>query len=454
MRIRLIVVLLAVTGIVAALYFLYILPASLEKKDQADLQMRLFHGNPSEVQSIELTTPAGKISILRQDNCWLLSGDNKADEGTVDRLLEVAFSGRIVKVMKEDGDFRQFALERPGIILKLGYPEGGEVLNIGGANPLNTGYYAYSDGFKKIFLLDTELVRELNLNMFNFRDKRVFIYDWQKVGRIVLMNDDERIDLKRLDGRWSMQYPYKYSADSRTVDALVATMEIERAVGFVAWRDEFNKLERSMSMELYDLDGLLMDEITIAFWGSEGNKQILGRKNGAVEAARVRRELWNTLQREPSVYLEREMFRQAPADVRVVRVIWDGRQYVLERSNNESWVHDSKAVDSQMAERLLQYIMQIEARLLIDEERTLGKNLLSVELIDASGSVHSMNISDFDMTYEVSSTPLSYVSSQDGQRKSVQFLFSRASDLGLAALVASTTVQEIQSRVEAIINEN
>ena len=57
------------------------------------------------------------------------------------------------------------------------------------------------------------------------RAQNVVNFDREKLEGIVIQNGDDKIELKRLEGKWRIEAPFKDQADSGAIESLLANLE-------------------------------------------------------------------------------------------------------------------------------------------------------------------------------------------------------------------------------------
>lgn len=450
-RYRTSIILLVIALLVGAGYFFKFEPMMEERRLLEDFQKRFFRSNPEDIRMVRIRLGTGGVDVARESSGWVVAGKYKADRGAIERFFEVLASGRILKTVGHTSDRKKFGFDRPELKIVLAFADRVESLEIAGKNPSGSGYYAYSKELGRIFLVNEELARDLRLGTFELREKRFFPVEAGAIGKIVLKRKHGTMELKRTDAGWHVEGPLKGEGSSADIEWLLDIVTTQRAEGFVGWKPEYGKLPGHLEMRLFDRDMRPMDGADIYYWGTEWNRGTLVHRGGSQEAARTRREFWNNINTDVSVFLKRNLFAVEREEISGININWSEGDFRMMR-DGQGWRYGDKPVPEDKAAELLDHILRWRAKKLVREDRELGKEQFSIRMTTLGGLTESVVVSDFNMDYEVSSTPLSApVEPGSMERAKVDFWYTRSSSLEYGAITSSLDLKGIIRQIESIV---
>jgi hypothetical protein len=452
MKNRALITLFLLSASLGIFYFYYLAPTMQEKRLLDDFSRRFFYSDPVEIDMIRIENRAG-VHVIKHDETsgWRVAEKYKADNGALERLLDVISSARIIKTVGGTEDIDRFGIREPFVNIVLGISGGIETLAIAGENPGGTGHYAYAPNIEKIFLVNKEFVNELQIDLFDLRDKTLYNILPEEVHKVVISRKDDTVELMREGGGWRMISPLSGTGSGPDIEGMLASLARQRATGFVEWREDFSGLPRHTVLELYDRTSGLIDNTDIYFWGSEGNRGILVHRKGSDEAIRVRREFWNLLGSEASSFLERRAFSANADEVASVSVSYPVGKYVFTREG-ETWHYRGVAVRTAVFRRFLDTILSLKARSLVDEGEFPGKIELTID-VETEQGMERLEVSDFVMDH-VASVSRQVVDERGNKvLQKVDFLYARSTDIDYGMVMNSLQIEKVKTLLEEILND-
>ncbi|MBA2586464.1 MAG: DUF4340 domain-containing protein [Chthoniobacterales bacterium] len=107
--------------------------------------------------------------------------------------------------------------------------------------------------------------------------QNVVNFDRTKIDGLTIQNGDDRIDLRRVDGKWRIEAPFKDRADGAIVEALLADLDEWQRVDTIPAKEiEANKDQLTEF-------GLSKAKLRLKFLGKEAPPEILFGKDAALE---------------------------------------------------------------------------------------------------------------------------------------------------------------------------
>lgn len=206
-----------------------------------------------------------------KDDKWQITSPliTKADDEVVKDLvndLSGLESSQNLEV--EPSEWEDFGLKKPKFevtVLIEGNRE--EKLAFGDKNPAGTSTYTRLRGKDKIYLVPIYQADSFNKEVFDLREKRLLLFDKEKVTGVELIYGGEDILLEKHGEEWQVVKPVKDKGDKYEIDGLISDIYDLKADGFI------DKIEEN---ETYGLD--VPEVKAVINVGGVEKKILLGKK--------------------------------------------------------------------------------------------------------------------------------------------------------------------------------
>lgn len=454
-RYRNTIILLGVSLLLSGFYFWYLSPKVEERKQVEDFEKQFFRVDPQEIEFIRIETADGLVDVVETGTEWRIEkpGRYLPDMQVVQKMFDSLSQGRLIKVVGGAEERSSFGLDRPNIIVSLGFAGRTDIMEIAGRSPAGTGYYAFNRRFGKVFLVNEEFVRDFNLSLYDLRDKQLFRVVPQDVAKIRIQQNKQTIELLRTGDTWTMKIPFAGRVSVEDIERLLQALSVQRAAGFVNWGPSLARIPQRISLEIFDARNRLTDAAQVYNWGTGGDQGALVHRADASEAARTSRDFFSLLDSEASVYRYRNLFEATPGNVLKITVTEEGKTQVIENKNG--WKKDGVAVPEEKVLSLMEVLRSMKAVKILREDRLLGKPTFAVELLTAAGSSR-LEVTNYNMDHEVSSAMALFVPVKPGSpsgRKKVDYWYARSQSLGSGVVVSSLDVETILNHLADIERE-
>jgi hypothetical protein len=149
-----------------------------------DKKVFALEGSPA-AKRIEIERPEGKLSLVKESGLWFVAEPrSRADRN---RAIDIASRIRETE-MKEiasetAGDLERFGLLAPSRRVRVEY-EGAEVLELAIGDPEDSGHYARTPAREQVFVLGSDLVKEIDAPLSEIQSKKLFDYSTFAVKRL------------------------------------------------------------------------------------------------------------------------------------------------------------------------------------------------------------------------------------------------------------------------------
>jgi hypothetical protein len=192
---------------------------------------------------------------------WRLTSPlfSPADEEQIVSFLDEWEKGRIKAFVSEHPkSLAPYGLEKPRGQLSLFIGEGlaEQRLLIGKINEEGTGYYARRTSGDTVFVIPKQLIEDIPLADYDWREKHLFSFDQEKVTRIEVETGVERTIIeKKGEDEWELTSPIKTNGDNWEISGLISTARFSRVKKFIDEPEEgdaygFEKPTASISIKL------------------------------------------------------------------------------------------------------------------------------------------------------------------------------------------------------------
>lgn len=434
MKFRGTALLAVLTLLLGGFYFLYQLPRSEAKKAAAAFEKRFFRADTALISSIVIENRDGRVEISHGPGGWMIERPQRyrPDEGMIRKILATIAAGQLIKVVGEAAELPQFGFDQPVLSLTLGVGQNRDVLIIGRKNPSDTGYYAYSESLGKIFLVNKELPKDLYLRLYDLREKRLYpAVRAEDIGRIVINRGGKVLEVAFSQGGWRMGQPIAGPAAAEEVKAFLDALAGQKAEAFIPGEKKSMKALQQMSLQLFDLHGHAVVDSRIYYLGTGENEGVVVQTTGDAEGVRTGREFWETLQVEPTDFIERRLFPVETGDITGVSVVKAGERTILERQGKR-WRKNGSPVDGEKIAVILDFLHNWKATKAAPEKEQGGKIGTVIEVRHALG-VERLSLGEKG----VAGLPAAGLPTMDIDSKRLEYFPAASSALNRQVLIGS-----------------
>lgn len=462
MRFKRTIVLLLVAALLGGFYFLYLYPKIKEETLIRELKKRFFRSDTEVIDYIRIQAgPSGPYELRKTPSGWKITRprDYDVDTATLKHFFNTLSQAEVKKVVKTGvSSLRDFGVEKVYAVIAIGYAGQIEVLYIGGENPAKTGNYAFSEHLKTVFLIDKETARDLYLTLYDFREKRLFPFTKEEIGKIVIKRSTDTVQLQRTPSGWRMLSPVSFPTTEQNMDSLLEQITTQKAQAFMPWQRRFEALKKKLWIGVYDTRGRLLSSGTLRFWGSQWDRQcIYQRDEQPDEAMRVNRAFWLLLTRDASSFVDLKVFRSVrPEDIQKVEVRYEGSIYELQKKSDH-WILDHKVtIPTYRASPFLNTLVRASFQKVLFHS-SYGRckdGYFQVRLWLSDNNTQWLRVCRVDLQKEVS-TALMFVPVRPGSPKTrrVWFYLAETNTTAYQAVMSSETVLAIVNGIRALKKE-
>jgi hypothetical protein len=386
-KIRGTVLLLALSVVIGAIYFFYVLPTEKENKLREELSRRFFRVNKSQIEFLRIQNFNGTFNIAKNNDEWQITLPRHlpTDRETINELLNVITDAGIVKIISSDiKRLSEFALNTPTAVLNIGYGGNIDQLSIGNQNPGKTGYYAYVKGINAIFLIDEKSAKIRSLGLYELREKSLFRFEPKIITSLKIIKKDEITTLEKEGNDWSVISPSYGKADSQEIVAFLDALLNQKALEFYDDQiPDISKFSNTIKLLLYD-NKKELNEIDVYYWGTGATEGTMAYQKGEKYSGRLTRDFWIFIDREASDFRYRNLFDFKEEKVGRIKVTKNTASYVVARKGN-NWYVDGDMANGERVTAFMWLLNDWKAGKILNSTSSMKKDKNTLEIVIDDG---------------------------------------------------------------------
>lgn len=198
-----------------------------------------------------------KISLKKEDETILFQKDEKgdwfirepleakADSYEVNRLAEDFSSLKMERVVEAEGvDPAKYEIPKKELTLWFKGREQPVRILLGMENPLDKSLFAKREDDPRIVLLSSYLKSSLEKSVFDFRQKDIFKFESQDVGRMACQSKEISWEAAKKEEDWFLEKPVAALANKTRIEDVLRALSGLRAKAFVSEQKQPEELEK------------------------------------------------------------------------------------------------------------------------------------------------------------------------------------------------------------------
>ncbi len=192
---------------------------------------KVFAVEADQIEALKVSTIAGGVAELsKAADGWSLTSPQalRADESEVTGITSNLASVTIQRVVDENpSNLGDYGLREP--VAEVGFKVKGatafKTLQIGTKTPTGSDVYAKTADDKKVFLVSGYLESTFNRTPFDLRDKKIIVFDREKVDRVEVRHGASLVSLVKANGEWRMTAPVAARGDFGAIEGLISKLQ-------------------------------------------------------------------------------------------------------------------------------------------------------------------------------------------------------------------------------------
>jgi hypothetical protein len=230
-------VLFAFAAALAAFVYFYEIEGEQAREEAKDAESRLFPDvEQSEIASISLRdSGADEIRLERRNGRWRIAApiDFAADTFAADGVASAITQLMTESVIEDPRPPEVYGFGAAGTEVRFAVGDLEKTLRIGSVTPVGSNSYASVEGDDRVYTVASYQLSSFKKKLEDLRDKRILEFDPVAVRRIAVSWPGARVVVERSDAGWQMVTPVRAPADEDTVEGLLSSLSVLRAVAFV-----------------------------------------------------------------------------------------------------------------------------------------------------------------------------------------------------------------------------
>jgi len=203
--------------------------ATADKAPVETTTVKLLNFPEDQIQNIEIKKRTGETMLLQRSNSqWQITAPKplRADPEAVSSMLSSLSSLSSDRTVEEKAiALDQYGLTQPVIELNITDKNRRTTrLRIGDDTPAGTAVYAAIAGDPRVFALSSYKKNSFDKSPIDLRDKRLLVFDSDKVSSIELTAKKQTIAFGRSKDQWQIVKPKPFRADGSQVEELLRTL--------------------------------------------------------------------------------------------------------------------------------------------------------------------------------------------------------------------------------------
>lgn len=454
-RYRKTIFLLLIAVLLGGFYFLYLVPRIEEQRLIKELQERFFRSDTDSIDYIRIQAGLSPPYELRKTRKgWVVVKPRllKVDKGAINHFMDTLSQGRVLKVVAKAKGLRDLGVTQIYSVIAIGYGGRIEVLYVGEENPAGTGYYAFSERLRTVFLIDKETARNLYLTLYDMREKRLFPFEKEDIWRILIRRQDDTVELKRDKHGWAILKPVGFPADPEEMESFLEILVTQKAEAFIPWTDEIEALKKRLWIGIYGPDGALLSSGELRYWGLDWDKQSVFRRDGEEEAMRVSRAFWQVLSDHASRFASRDLFALG-GNITMIEINNEGERYTFKQEDGD-WRINGRVIAPVDISMLINTLSRLAYdKILFHKRYPFREEFFSIRIGDGD-SFEYLGVGRVDVQKEVTSS-LMFVPVRPGspEKRMVRYYLAQTSRFPYQAVINSEVIRTIMDAVKRCTGE-
>jgi hypothetical protein len=345
-------------------------PAETSVNASAETPPKILALNQADITAVTIKKKGGEeLTLARNDaDKWQITAPKqlRADQDAVSSMLSTLSALNSDRLIEEKAsNLDQYGLKQPSIEVDVTEKnKKSEKLLIGDETPAGSAAYVAVAGDPRVFTLASYNKNSLDKGSKDLRDKRLMIFETDKVSGIELRAKKQAIEFGRNKEQWQILEPGPFRADGFRVDELVrnlsdAKMDLSGSDDGKKAAAAFNSGAPVATARVTDASGT--QELQV-----RKNKDDYYAKSSAVEGVyKVSSAVGSGLDKSLDDFRNKKIFDFGYADPDKVELHDGSKSYSLSRSREE-WSSNATKMDASSVRTLVGKVRDLSASKFVD----------------------------------------------------------------------------------------
>ena len=341
-------------------------------KVSADMPPKILTLPEADITKIEIKKKGGDdVELSKNDSGkWQIAAPKewRADQNEVSSMLSTLSSLSSERLIDEKaGNLAEYGLAQPTVELDVTEKNNKtHKLLIGDSTPTGNAAYAALAGDPRVFTLATYNKTSLDKGVNDLRDKRLLVFDQDKLSRVELQAKKQDIEFGRNKDQWQILKPKPLRADDSNVQELIRKLA-DAKMDLSGTAEDQKKLAAAFA------SGTVVGTAKVTDASGTEELQVRNDKNGyyakssAVEGVyKVDSSLGLELNKGLDDFRNKKLFDLGFTDPDKIEFQDGAKKYYLTKGGTDWWLPDGKKADSIDAESFEEKVRDLSANKFVD----------------------------------------------------------------------------------------
>jgi hypothetical protein len=347
-------------------------PAVSSVKVSADTPPKILTLAQADIAKVNIKKKSGdEIELAKNDaGKWQIVGAKplRADQNEVSSMLSTLSSLSSERLIEEKaGNLADYGLAQPAVEVDVTERDNKtQKLLIGDNTPAGNAVYVALAGDPRVFTLATYSKTSLDKSAKDLRDKRLLVFEQDKLSRVELSAKKQDIEFGRNKDQWQIVKPKPLRADDSKVEELIRKLG-DAKMDLTASDDDQKKAAAAFNSG----SAVAIAKVTDASGTEElqvrKNKDNYYAKSSAVEGVfKVGNDLGTALDKAVDDFRNKKLFDLGFTDPEKIELHDGAKAYFLTKGGSDWFSADGKKVDAIGAEGFVEKVRDLSASKFVD----------------------------------------------------------------------------------------
>jgi hypothetical protein len=347
-------------------------PVENAVKVSADTPPKILTLAQDDITKVDIKKKSGDEVVLAKNDAgkWQITEPKpfRADQSEVSRMLSTLSSLSSERLIEEKaGNLSDYGLAQPAAELIVTEKDNkSQKVLIGDDTPAKNAVYVALAGDPRVFTLANYAKSSLDKNAKDLRDKRLLIFEQDKLSRVELTAKKQDIEFGRNKDQWQIVKPRPFRADDSKVEDLIRKLG-DAKMDLNVSDDDQKKAAAAFSSGTAVATAKVTDASGTGELQVRKNKDDYYAKSSAVEGVfKVGSDLGTALDKTVDDFRNKKLFDLGFTDPDKIEFRDGAKTYFLTKGGSDWFSADGKKVDSIGAESFVEKVRDLAASKFVD----------------------------------------------------------------------------------------
>jgi hypothetical protein len=347
-------------------------PVENAVKVSADTPPKILTLAQDDITKVDIKKKSGDEVVLAKNDAgkWQITEPKtfRADQNEVSSMLSTLSSLSSDRLIEEKaGNLSDYGLAQPAAELTVTEKDNkSQKLLIGDDTPAKNGVYVALGGDPRVFTLANYAKTSLDKSAKDLRDKRLLIFEQDKLSRVDLTVKKQDIEFGRNKDQWQIVKPKPFRADDSKVEDLVRKLG-DAKMDLNVSDDDQKKTAAAFTSGIVVATAKVTDASGTEELQVRKNKDDYYAKSSAVEGVfKVGNDLGTALDKTVDDFRNKKLFDLGFTDPDKIELHDGAKAYFLTKGGSDWFSGDGKKADAISAEAFVEKVRDLAASKFVD----------------------------------------------------------------------------------------